>query len=126
MIRRIAVMALILSFALSFTGASARKKLRVSGIYSDLHYNEEAGDLLGTEVWLTPTNSGWHAVVQIAEGEPDVPVVVFAEVDGANVSFEIPGGDRPLRFIGRVSDRSLDGTLGHETLSLKRGRSYWQ
>jgi hypothetical protein len=107
--------------------AAAPSQPRVAGIYSNLEYNEGGGDVLGIEVLLMPTVKGWYAVVQQAEGEPSVPVVVPAIVKADRVTFQLPEG---AMFAGRVTVRGLEGewvsNLSHRRLVLRRGRSYWQ
>lgn len=105
---------------------AGRSSIRVAGIFSDMTYNQEGGDVLGTEVWLTPSASGWYAVVQFGEGEPSVPVVVPAQVRGTHVTFELPESLGSRRFEGDVTPQGLVGKLGKEQIRLRRGKSYWQ
>ena len=53
---------------------AAEKSARITGIYSDLRYHEEAGDLLGTEIFIVYAAGGYTAFVQSAEGEPEEAV----------------------------------------------------
>ncbi len=91
-----------------------------------MRYIADAGDVVGTEVLIVFTGDGYRAVVQIAEGVPEVPVVVPTEVEGTDVSFTLPTDYGNLRFTGRVTRAALVGTLGSERVSLRRGKSYWQ
>jgi len=112
---------------------------RVSGIYSDMYYNEEGGDLLGMELMIVPTNTngGYSAFVQFAEGGAPTVAIVSLDIDGTKIEFTIPkeiaiyGGDH---FVGVVKG---DGIVGHwsngqpaftggKEEHLKRGKSYWQ
>jgi hypothetical protein len=44
---------------------AAEKKIRITGIYSDPYYNQEGGDLLGTEIFLVSAQEhGYFAFVQ--------------------------------------------------------------
>ncbi len=120
--------ALLLLATLLATSVEGARKVRLSGIFSDLRYVEEAGDLLGYEVWIVPSNEGYFAVVQIAEGYPAPPEVVLVTVKGNQLEFALENG---LRFQGTIDQSGLRGTfhsqsLGHQKVFLKRGKSYWQ
>jgi hypothetical protein len=104
---------------------SPGQQVRVTGIFSDMRWIKEAGDVIGAEVFIVATGSDYRAVVQIAQGVPDVPVVVPLTVRGTEVSFTLPTYDN-LKFSGRVTQTALVGTLGAEKVTLRRGKSYWQ
>ena len=118
----------ILAIVLVMTAATtpAQPRVRVTGIYSDMRYIQQAGDVLGTEVFIVADDGGYSAVVQIAQGIPAVPVVVPATVKGITVSFSLPD----VKFDGHVTRTALVGTLrsalGSAPVSLRRGKSYWQ
>lgn len=101
---------------------------KITGVYSDMYYNEEGGDVVGVEVFLIGSSKGYYVVFQAAEGEPSVPLVVPASISGADVSFRISDGDGfNGPFKGKLSKDSLVGSFeGGETLTLRRGKSYWQ
>ncbi len=131
--RSATILALILLLA---SGGTAQKKARVTGFYSDMHYIEEAGDVIGTEVWIVYARGSYWATVQVAEGAPEPPVVVPVRVSGQRVSFSVtepvvgPDG-RPapglvLKFDGTATEAALRGIFAGERVSLKRGNSYWQ
>ena len=114
---------------------AAERTVRITGIYSDLYFNQEGGDLLGNEIFIVPAGgSGLVAFVQKSEGEPQMPSVVAVRVDGNTVSFSVPdpsGGKNEYK--GRISAAGFDGTLQHqpgngpaEQLHLKRKKSYWE
>lgn len=105
---------------------------RVTGIYSSLRYIEEAGDLLGMEVLVVPSQqrgSPLSAFIQVSEGgAPALAIVDFVEKNG-KVEFVIPPGGTygGLKFTGTFSKGELvlkwpNGDEEH----LKRGKSYWQ
>jgi len=101
-----------------------------------MHYIQEAGDVLGTEVWIVYGGDRYYATVQIAEGSPIPPVVVPVEVSGSRVKFTVrepfvdqdgkPAPDLAIAFDGTVTRAGLSGTMGSERLDLKRRNSYWQ
>ncbi|MFI4967691.1 MAG: hypothetical protein ACHQAU_03100 [Gammaproteobacteria bacterium] len=126
------------SMLLSVTGFAAQDApVHVTGMYSDLYYNEEGGDLLGMEVFIFNSKDGYQALVQIAEGELPTVSLVPLDVDGANIRFTIPGGgagNNSATFSGTVSAQGIKGhwsdgrlsTTGTKDEALKRGKSYWQ
>ena len=84
---------LLLSSALAPAVSAPQVHPRVSGVYSDLHYNSEGGDLLGMELLIIPSDpSGYRAFVQIAEGGAPFAVIVPLLVDGSRVEFTLPAG----------------------------------
>jgi hypothetical protein len=117
-----------LSLALLFVAVSPSRgqQVRVTGMFSDMRWIQEAGDVIGTEVFIVATNSDYRAVVQIAEGTPGVPVVVPVTVRGADISFTLPTYYGNLKFNGRITRNALAGMLGGEKVTLRRGNSYWQ
>ena len=105
------------------------KEVRVTGIFSDMHFVKEAGDVTGMEVFIVYTVDGYYAVVQFAEGTPVVPVVVPIKVNKASIQFTVPlpNGSNG-QFVGTVTDDALIGRLenGGEGFKLRRRNSYWQ
>lgn len=105
---------------------------KVTGIYSDMHYISEAGDVLGTEIFILFGDSGYYAVLQCAEGWPSKPVVIAATVRGNEVEFsahdELDSHCPKAKFKGTVSSRGLNGKFEGTDYPglLRRKRSYWQ
>lgn len=137
--RGIWVCALILATTTSFasaTDASPTAVVRVPGIYSDLAYNSESGDLLGTEIFIVvaPDDRKTRYVVFIqswGEGGFD-PVAVPAKVDGDSVSFIVaPPSVLAGEYKGQVTKSGFDGSYhldnGYTSaIHLKRKKSYWE
>jgi len=127
-ITRSALLSLILAFVVLSAFSTQRKpfKNQVTGIYSNMIYVEEAGDVVGMEIFVVASSGGYHAVVQIAEGAPEEPFVVNVEVKGSDIEFVAPSilG----KYKGRVSAKGLAGKFeNEESVSfLKRRNSYWQ
>ncbi|WBL78815.1 hypothetical protein I3J27_38805 [Bradyrhizobium xenonodulans] len=115
---------------------AAGQKVRITGIYSDLYFNQEGGDLLGNEIFIVYASGGYVAFVQQSQGEPQMPSVVPVSIDGDTISFTVPdpsGGTDEYK--GRISVAGFVGTLQHQpargepaqrAIRLKRKKSYWE
>jgi len=103
-------------------------QIRITGIYSNMAYSAQEGDVLGTEVFVVNTNQGYYVVFQSGEGEPTVPVVVPAEVSGSSIHFALPPGVVGGTFTGTIGSSQLTGSFSsnHQVIHLKRKASYWQ
>lgn len=108
------------------------ERIKYTGTFSSLKYHSESGDLLGVELRIAYTKSGYQATVQIAEGVPEVLILVPVFFDKQKVRFEIPdpssyaGG-----FEGRIDTYGISGVLkfksgGQMELRLPRKNSYWE
>jgi len=121
---------------LATMGSSAQKPPHVTGFFSDMAYIPEAGDVLGTEVWIVYAGDHYYATVQIAEGWPEPPVVGPVTVSGRTVRFPAPEHavdqdgtpvkDTTLNFVGPVTPTRLAGEVNSHKINLKRRSSYWQ
>jgi hypothetical protein len=112
--------------------ASKRPTVQTAGTYTNLHFIEEAGDLLGLEIKIVPVAGGYQAAVLRSEGEPQPMVVVDLRVQGTSVAFDVRGEDGLVEwtFAGTVTARSLSGTISHargakEQVVLPRRCGYW-
>ena len=118
----------VLGLAVASAGAAEQPKVHVSGTYSSLAFNDEAGDLNGIEVFVF--FAGEHMVLfQESIGEPVAPSLVKAKVDGNSIQFTIPGiGGGKRTFKGTITKTHLIGTFlgSNETIKLPRKNSYWQ
>jgi len=96
--------------------AAAQTTRRLTGVFGDLHYVEEAGDVIGTEIIVSRTRSGYRVIFQEAEGEPGPVDTVAATIKGDSLFFELPR-DRRVTVEGRVfRGRILPNKLhGHLT-----------
>src|SRR5690348_11327669 len=81
---------LLVLTAFNANASAQQSHPRVTGIYSDLHYN--SGDLLGIELLIIPAKSGYEAFVQIAEGDAPYVAVVPVSVEGQGFDFTLPVG----------------------------------
>lgn len=103
---------------------------RITGTYSSLQYNAQSGDLLGYEVLIIPTDVGYKAVVQVAEGAPGQVYICQVMQKGDTISFDITlSSGAKESFTGEVTGNFLTGDIlspsGKEHVQLKRGTSYW-
>jgi hypothetical protein len=119
---------LLVLVALWVVGDSrAAAEVKVTGTFSDMYFNEEGGDVLGTEVRIVVGSRGYQAAVQIGQGQPSDLMVVNVWTSGDSIRFSLPGGDR---FEGRITSKYLAGkflrgSARPEVVKLARGRSYW-
>jgi hypothetical protein len=122
--------------------------LPVTGTFSDLQYNEEGDDLVGTEIRIVVAKNGYQATIQFAEGEPSDLIVVpvhfgfesmriggvqkSSKHEVEKVRFDIPeGSEHAGSFEGVVTRKFLSGTFhfgpgGKFHVKLPRRRSYWE
>jgi hypothetical protein len=109
---------------------AAGQKAAVTGMYSNLEYNEEGEDLLGIEIYLVAGDRGYFAVVQCAGGGPVTPVVTPVDISGAEISFKLPEGQPECgtSFSGTVSREGLRGRFMGEKEDrwLPRRKGYWE
>lgn len=107
---------------------NAEQQVWIPGCYSDMYYNEEGGDLLGTEIFIVYSRDGFYALYQASEGDPDAPQLLPVKADGAAISFTVPSRGAYGEFNGAVTPYELTGTFLNTDnhISLKRKNSYWQ
>ncbi len=111
--------------------AIAQEPIRITGTYSDMYYNKEAGDVVGEEMRIVATAAGYQGVLQFAEGVPSDLIVVDVKLDGNKVSFSIPGSSVYAGpFAGTLDNGVLRGELRFksgttEVIRLPRRKSYW-
>ncbi len=103
---------------------------RVTGTYSDMHYIQQSGDVLGTELKIVFTGSMFQGALQIAQGPPGELIMVNVESKDL-IQFTMPDDcEYPGNFSGTVSKGWLRGKFQYkngftETVALRRGKSYW-
>ncbi|ULU25745.1 hypothetical protein [Dyella terrae] len=119
---------LVLSLTVGPTFGQTSKP-KVTGVYSNLRYNQEGGDLLGMELLVIPSEAGYTAFVQIAEGSAPYTAIVPLAVENSQISFTLPlgGAYGGMKFDGELKATSLvikSAAGANETL--RRDKSYWQ
>jgi hypothetical protein len=125
----VCLMLLVFGVASAAGAAGNTGQPKLTGMFSDMAYNEEGGDLLGTEIFVTYARDGYFVVYQSSEGEPTTPVVVPAAISGTSIKFSVPESVDPRgNFVGTIGLRELTGSFSgsKEVVHLKRKASYWQ
>ncbi len=111
---------------------TTKPRIQITGVYSNLDYIKEAGDVVGVEIFILSGGSGYFATVQVAEGAPGDPLLVPIEVNGTNIDISFPSDSdigRDLgNYHGKITVQGLSGKFEKETerTFLKRKKSYWQ
>lgn len=111
-------------------------KSNITGIYTNMQYNEESGDINGIELFIVLRHEGFVAYFQDAEGGPFLPIIVPIEIKNKKIEFEVPRRDHGYsgKFIGKIHDgyielSNLSESSNLETtqkIVLSKGMSYWQ
>lgn len=135
MVTKLTVLVVQAAVAFSLVGSAQTTEVPVAGFFTSVRYIAEAGDVVGMEVWTVCARGGYWATVQLAEGEPEVPVVVPVEVSDRKVIFSLPATANALshntrkaglRFTGEVNSAGIRGSLSGQRVTLKRAGSYWR
>jgi len=127
-VKRLLFVIVLFAFIGFATAALAHEShLRVTGTYSNLRYNGEAGDLLGMELLIIPARSGYVACVQVAEGGAPFVAVVPISVSGTQMQFTMPASYGGQHITGSFTGTKLvlHWPQGQQEVLL-RGKSYWQ
>ncbi len=107
---------------------------KLTGIYTNLKFNGESGDVAGIEIFVVWSKQGYRVVFQDAEGSPRSPIVVDATISDKKIKFTLPerkgySGE----FVGEFVEDGIAGSFADGTRSdagkmvrLKRSLSYWQ
>ena len=113
-------------------GAPPRPQKTITGVFSDLRFIPQAGDVVGSEIFLLSNGSGYFVLLQCAAGRLGSPELLPANVDYPVLTFIVPENSNsscpPGEFKGMISKRGLHGRIkGLEWPGyLDRKRSYWQ
>jgi len=122
---------LIILMIFSSTSFAKETESNYTGIYSNMYYNKEGGDVLGIELFLVYTRAGYYVVFQSSEGEPEIPQVIPVIIKNKNIEFIVPPSKTSSyygKFTGQFKNKYLIGKFENydETIKLKRKGSYWQ
>jgi hypothetical protein len=113
-----------------FPGAS------LTGVYSNMRYYEDSGDIAGLEIFIVYSINGYYALVQMAEGGPEVPALLPLKVEGDSIQFDYPRGGNVFDvfrgkfvkwgLVGKFESAIKDPISSTTTFRLKKTKSYWQ
>ena len=120
---------LILIVAVSSIAVCASVQAKITGIYSDMYYNDEGGDIIGHELFIVYSRDNYYVFFQSSEGEPDMPQLVPARIEGSAIYFTLVSSDaKVIQFNGVITDDELTGKFDNSErlIILRRGKSYWQ
>jgi len=121
-------LSLFLALGVSFNSQAGVPKVQATGVFSNFHYVQEAGDVVGMEIHVLYGNQYW-VLFQLAEGAPSAPVLVEAKVMDGSIEFSLPESFGILRtFRGKISKSGITGKFAgqSDTIRLPRTKSYWQ
>src|SRR5215469_14410085 len=98
---------------------------KVTGMYSDMRLQPQTSDLLGIEVFVVSSRSGYQVVFQDAEGSPSVPLVVPARIDNVHIEFELPQrAGYSGKFSGQITRYGIKGEFADGQLSSSGEKSF--
>jgi hypothetical protein len=107
----------------------------VTGIYTNMSFNSQSGDVSGIELFIVFTKEGYKGIFQDVDGVLNVPIVVPMKIDKSEVSFELPDREG---YVGKFTGKILKGKIvgrfsagqisadGSEAIVLIKKKSYWQ
>ena len=122
----IAVACFLLSLPVSAAGA-------ITGIFGNLTYKSEGGDLIGTEMRIYQEHGRYMVAMIDSEGAPGPELKVPATVAGNHITFTVAQPGTTIRYAGRINQAGFTGTYtvvsnGNVTYNLRLPRlkhSYW-
>ncbi len=119
--------------AVTLSAPAQGQSVRATGMFSNMTYYKEGGDVVGTEIFIFYAgSSGHYALVQCSPAVPGAPVLAKAVIKGTHVQFTLPPTESSFcpaaTFTGVVTRAELRGSFspGKETYVLRRKPSYWQ
>ena len=116
---------------------SNHQESNITGIYSNMVYLDDFGDLVGIEIFLVNTEDGFYTVFQSAQGgSASIPVVVKTFIAGKKIEFTLPENIYfSGKFVGTIKKGKIVGFFEKGHLSTNdpgykfifyRKKSYWQ
>ncbi len=139
---KVTIMTITLSLVLfsATLFAKGNSETGITGMYSDMCYNDEGDDLLGMEVFLVYADSmdadSYYVCFQNSEGAAEAPTVIKATVNEKKmtVDFVFPKDSSlaGMKFHGVIKKDGMRvnikgaGGAGVENEWLKKQPSYWE
>ena len=127
--------ATLLFFSLVINASGGEISTALVGIYSDMARHQESGDILGIEIIISKTKSGYFAVIQTSEGAPCKPVVSPVVIEREKIRIEIPadacysgmltGVVKPDGLLVSFSNGALS-PRGDKVFLLPKRKSFWE
>jgi hypothetical protein len=123
-------LALVLGVNPHSQSTPALRRGLVFGTFSDLRYNAEAGDVVGTEITIMPQYRSAYAIFQCAEGAPTDPIFIPVEIKENRITFKVASPDScPGIYTGIVSANGMKLSVRNSDFNgngfLPRRKSYW-
>lgn len=108
--RRLALVLALCGFPA--TAAVSEDNLKV---YSDICYNVEGGDALGTRIGVVTLSNATYAFLQLSEGYPDdkpqMSVVSDVDLKKGKLVFSVMRDNAMTTFRGTMTAKALTGTF---------------
>ena len=113
------------------TGSNAGTEDR-TGFFTNLHFNEEGGDLLGYELYIGLVRDGYTGVLYECQGGCFPMQIIVPKFDGDTITFQYADSEgEKLIFTGSVDGNGITGSshlpgvgsLGE--VRLLRKQTYW-
>jgi len=117
----------------TFPSKSMSGTIQKTGIFSNMRYHEESGDLLGIEIFIFVADEGYYALFQESEGGPGKPYLVPIVISNETFNLTLPVSS--LNISTLVYNCKIEAhrlvlkyQIGKEKreIILKRKASYWQ
>jgi len=97
-----------------------------------MYCNKETYDIVGMELTIVKSSSGYYAMVQEAEGELGIPTIAKLTVKGRRIEFSTlgPAHDSmpPRKFVGNIREDGIEGIWVEAGIAerLTKGKSFWE
>ncbi len=103
-----------------------------TGFFTNLFYHEEGGDILGFELYIIPTRTGYSGALLFCQGACDPLYIIEPTFDGDSVTFNFTDVEGiAVRFEGVVDQCGITGGFHYPhgaqppSERLKRKTTYW-
>ena len=110
----------------------AQVRDRPTGTYTNMLYIKEVGDVIGEELKIVLVQGGeYEGALQFSEGEPGGLLIVEIKLTGKKITFAVPDTDAHAgEFSGTIERGVIRGGFrfkrgGVKSVTLKKGKSYW-
>ncbi len=126
----------LLAVSMQAQSTPAQRHGPAFGTFSNLHYIDQTGDVVGTELTIIPQYQTAYAIFQCSLGAPSDPVFVPVTINGNQIQFTVHSRDKSCdgAFTGTITARGMKLVTQSENKSpkaseaselLSRRASYW-